>query len=136
MATLALPTDQPSLLDLIEEERAAPSAASVAPAAPAPVVPAAPSVPAAPAVAAAPVAAPAPAAPAPAAPVAAPRVDQALVQPFGERTLEDLVLGAWEELAVVPTSSCPLCSGPLLPRFGAGARPVGARCSDCSTELT
>ncbi len=54
----------------------------------------------------------------------------------GERTLEDLVLGAWEELAVAHTASCPLCDGPLLPRFGAGARPVGSRCGSCASELT
>ncbi len=54
----------------------------------------------------------------------------------GERTLEDLVLGAWEELAVARTASCPLCTGPLVPRFGAGARPVGARCGGCGTEVS
>ncbi len=53
----------------------------------------------------------------------------------GERTLEALVLGAWEELAVARTASCPLCAGPLVPRFGAGARPVGARCGGCGTEV-
>ena len=53
----------------------------------------------------------------------------------GERTLEDLVLGAWEELAVAHAASCPLCAGPLVPRFGAGARPVGARCGSCATEV-
>jgi len=109
MATLALETDQPNLLDLFEEER------STAPVA-------------VPVPAAAPVAAPA-------APAGAGASAPARTEPFGERTLEDLVLGAWEELAVAPTTSCPLCAGPLLPRFGAGARPVGARCSGCATEL-
>ena len=75
------------------------------------------------------VAAPA-AAPVPAAAPASPAPDLA-----GERTLEDLVLGAWEELAVARTASCPLCAGPLVPRFGAGARPVGARCGSCATEV-
>ncbi len=97
MATLALDTDQRSLLDLLEEPGSA--AEAVAPAvAPAPVLP-----------------------------------DPTLA---GERTLEDLVLGAWEELAVAHAASCPLCAGPLVPRFGAGARPVGARCAACSSEVS
>ncbi len=92
MATLALDTDQPTLLDVLE-----------APASAAPPEPAA----------------------------AAPDLTLA-----GERTLEDLVLGAWEELAVAHTASCPLCAGPLVPRFGAGARPVGARCGSCAAEVS
>ena len=74
-------------------------------------------------------------APVPPAPLAAP-VD-GLPEPAlaGERTLEDLVLGAWEELAVAHAASCPLCAGPLVPRFGAGARPVGARCGGCAAEV-
>jgi hypothetical protein len=62
-------------------------------------------------------------------------VPAAPAPPFGQRTLEDVVLGAWEALAVDRTTSCPLCAGPLLPRYGAGARPVGSRCADCATEL-
>ncbi len=100
MATLALPLDQPSLLDLVEEAPAAPAARAAVPA---------------------PAEAPEPAPPA---------------TPFGQRTLEDLVLGAWEALSVAHTTSCPLCTGPLLPRYGAGARPVGSRCADCAAELT
>ena len=81
----------------------------------------------------------APAAPAarpPAEPAASPAPAAPAVPPAGERTLEDLVLGAWEALAVTDTVSCPLCAGPLLPRFGAGARPVGSRCGSCETELS
>ena len=75
-----------------------------------------------------------------AAPAPAPAVAPAEASPehhlAGERTLEDLVLGAWEELAVARTASCPLCAGALVPRFGAGARPVGARCGSCATEVS
>ena len=71
----------------------------------------------------------------PDAPAAAPASMTPDLTLAGERTLEDLVLGAWEELAVAHAASCPLCTGPLVPRFGAGARPVGARCGSCATEV-
>ena len=66
-----------------------------------------------------------PAAPSPRAPVAA-----------GERSLDELVASTWESLTTAETASCLLCGGDLLPRFGAGARPVGGRCGDCGTELS
>jgi hypothetical protein len=54
----------------------------------------------------------------------------------GGPTLDDLIVGVWEGLASGRTASCPVCSGPLAPRFGAGAAPVGARCHDCGSELS
>ena len=71
------------------------------------------------------VALPAPSAPAPRAPLA-----------DGERSLADLVSSTWDSLAVAETASCFVCGGDLLPRFGAGARPVGGRCTDCGSELS
>ena len=55
-------------------------------------------------------------------------------EPGGERTLEALVSDAWEALAA-GTAACPVCSGALRARFGAGAQPVGARCGACAAEL-
>ena len=53
----------------------------------------------------------------------------------GERSLDDLVTATWSSLATAEPASCFVCGGDLLPRFGAGARPVGARCADCGSEL-
>jgi hypothetical protein len=54
----------------------------------------------------------------------------------GERSLDDLVTATWSSLATAEPASCFVCGGDLLPRFGAGARPVGARCTDCGSELS
>jgi hypothetical protein len=54
----------------------------------------------------------------------------------GERTLEDLILGAWEELAAHHSVCCPVCAGVMAPRYGAHARPVGATCRDCGSQLS
>ena len=106
MTTLTLDTDQASLLDA---KRPAP--------APAP----------APAPGPAPDRAPSPAdrpASRPAAPARA------------GRSLDDLVVGAWETLAVTQTAHCPLCGGDLVARFGAGHQPVAGACRSCGAELS
>jgi hypothetical protein len=54
----------------------------------------------------------------------------------GGPTLDELIVGVWEGLASGRAAACPVCSGPLAPRYGAGAAPVGARCGDCGTELS
>lgn len=54
----------------------------------------------------------------------------------GERSLDDLVSATWESLTVAEHAACFICGGDLLPRFGAGARPVGGRCRDCGSELS
>jgi hypothetical protein len=53
-----------------------------------------------------------------------------------ERTLEDVVADAWAGVRSHRTVACPLCDGALVPRYSAGAAPVGARCRDCGTELS
>jgi hypothetical protein len=53
----------------------------------------------------------------------------------GEVTLDDVVVGAWEGLLANHTVSCPVCSGALAPRYGAGSAPVGGRCTDCGSTL-
>jgi hypothetical protein len=54
----------------------------------------------------------------------------------GGPTLDDLIVGVWEGLASGRAAACPVCSGTLAPRFGAGAAPVAARCRDCGSELS
>ena len=54
----------------------------------------------------------------------------------GGLTLDDLIVGAWEGLAAARSAPCPMCGGPLEPRFGSGPLPVAGRCRDCGTELS
>jgi hypothetical protein len=54
----------------------------------------------------------------------------------GGPTLDDLIVGVWEGLAAGRVARCPVCTGPLTSRFGAGAAPVAARCRDCGSELS
>jgi tRNA(Ile2) C34 agmatinyltransferase TiaS len=53
----------------------------------------------------------------------------------GETTLEELIAGVWEGLAVHGTSSCPVCGAQMEARHGAHARPVDGRCASCGTTL-
>jgi hypothetical protein len=53
----------------------------------------------------------------------------------GEPTLEELIAGVWEGLAVHGTSSCPVCGAEMKARFGAHARPVDGRCAGCGATL-
>jgi hypothetical protein len=56
----------------------------------------------------------------------------------GERkrtTLEELIAGVWEGLAVRGTSSCPVCGAAMEARYGAHARPVDGRCVSCGATL-
>ena len=48
-----------------------------------------------------------------------------LFKPTGS-TLEDLVLGAWEDLAVSGTADCPVCGNALQPRG----------CASCGSGLS
>jgi hypothetical protein len=48
-----------------------------------------------------------------------------LFEPAGS-TLEDLVLGAWEDLAVEGRAECPVCGGKMSP----------PGCSDCGSQLS
>jgi hypothetical protein len=50
-------------------------------------------------------------------------------------SLEDVIGGAWSGLRAGRVVACPVCGGALEPRFGAGAAPVGGRCSSCRSEL-
>ena len=50
-------------------------------------------------------------------------------------TLEELIAGVWADVRAGRPAACPVCTGPLLPRPGAGPVPVGARCSSCGAEV-
>ena len=52
------------------------------------------------------------------------------------QTLEDRVAAAWTGLTTSHTASCLLCGGDVAPRYSAGARPVGGRCTSCGTEIS
>jgi hypothetical protein len=51
---------------------------------------------------------------------------QRLFQPRG-RTLEDVILGAWEDLAAGRRAECPVCGGSMSILRG---------CDDCGSELS
>jgi len=53
----------------------------------------------------------------------------------GRRTLDDLVVGVWEDLSAHHAATCPVCSGPMQPRYGSGSAPVGGRCTNCGSTL-
>jgi hypothetical protein len=72
--------------------------------------------------------APAPPVPQPPAAVAAPAVAPV-------RTLDEVLTGAWSAVAAGQTAACPLCDGPLRPRWSAGHGAVGGRCADCGTVV-
>jgi hypothetical protein len=50
-------------------------------------------------------------------------------------TLDDLVVGVWEDLTAHRTVACPACGGAMAPRYGSGYAPVGGRCGSCATTI-
>jgi hypothetical protein len=53
----------------------------------------------------------------------------------GGRTLDELIVGVWEDLTAHHAAACPVCGGPMRPRYGSAATPVGGRCSGCGSTL-
>jgi hypothetical protein len=53
----------------------------------------------------------------------------------GRRTLDELIVGVWEDLSAHHAVACPLCAAPMVSRYGSGPAPVGGRCSSCGTTL-
>jgi hypothetical protein len=53
----------------------------------------------------------------------------------GRRTLDELIVGAWEGLTAHHTVDCPVCEAAMTPRYGSGATPVGGRCRGCGATL-
>jgi ssDNA-binding Zn-finger/Zn-ribbon topoisomerase 1 len=56
--------------------------------------------------------------------------------PGGEPTLDELVSGVWEGLAAREQVPCPVCGGQMVAGYGAHARPIEGRCTDCGTTLS
>jgi hypothetical protein len=54
----------------------------------------------------------------------------------GGPTLDDVITSAWEGLSATRTAPCPICSGTLVARYGAGPGAVAGRCKDCGSELS
>lgn len=58
------------------------------------------------------------------------------VRAHGRLTLDDLVTGVWEGLAVRATVACPVCEGPMTSgRSGDGEVPPTGICADCGSQL-
>ena len=53
----------------------------------------------------------------------------------GECTLEDVILGAWEELAAHRQIACPVCDGVMMPSRGHSGRYPNGTCLDCGAQL-
>jgi hypothetical protein len=50
-------------------------------------------------------------------------------------TLDALLVEAWNDVSAGTAAECPICTGPMQPRWTASARVVGGRCEDCGTTL-
>ena len=50
-------------------------------------------------------------------------------------TLDALLTGAWATLTRGTSTTCPICSETMAPRWSAGAGAVGGRCRSCGTTL-
>jgi hypothetical protein len=55
--------------------------------------------------------------------------------PGARPTLDDVLTAAWDGLAGHHSVTCPVCTGPMAPRYGSGAKPVGGRCTRCGSTL-
>ena len=54
----------------------------------------------------------------------------------GRLTLDDLITGVWEGLAVRETVNCPICAGPMtFASASSGDSPTGA-CLNCGSRLS
>jgi hypothetical protein len=79
-------------------------------------------------------AAPAPAVATPG--VAAPPADGEPGASFLGASLDDLLVGVWEDLTTHRTAACPACGDDMSPRYSAGSAPVGGRCTSCGTTIS
>jgi hypothetical protein len=72
---------------------------------------------------------------APARPAPAPELERPRAPAPEDRTLEDVISGAWEDLSAHRTTTCPVCAGGMTPRYGSGPAVVAATCGSCGTSL-
>lgn len=57
-------------------------------------------------------------------------------RPAEGQTLDEFLVGAWEDLTAHRTVTCPVCSADAMrPRYGSGQGAVGGRCGDCGTVM-
>jgi hypothetical protein len=63
----------------------------------------------------------------------APRVSDAAAT--SGPTLDDLMVGVWEDLTAHRTVACLACGEAMVPRYSAGPAPVGGRCTSCGTTI-
>ena len=54
----------------------------------------------------------------------------------GELTLDDVLTSAWEGLAAHRVVGCPVCGNEMEPEYGAHARPIAGRCTECGSTLS
>jgi len=54
----------------------------------------------------------------------------------GEPTLDEVLVGVWEELIAHRVVRCPLCDGEMKPQYGAHALPRGGRCESCGSSFS
>jgi hypothetical protein len=71
----------------------------------------------------------------PVAPLRAPALAGAAA-PAPGRTLDDVLVGAWEGLTAHHAVACLVCGGAMTPRHGATGAPAGGRCSGCGSTLS
>jgi hypothetical protein len=55
--------------------------------------------------------------------------------PGAGRTLDDVLLETWQQLSGHAAATCPVCRGPMAPRYGSEPAPVGGRCRRCGSTL-
>jgi hypothetical protein len=65
--------------------------------------------------------------------ISAPRPPDAVVT--SGPTLDDLLVGVWEDLTAHRTVACLACGESMVPRYSAGPAPVGGRCTACGTTI-
>ncbi len=53
----------------------------------------------------------------------------------GEPTLDEVLVGVWEELTAHRVVACPVCASEMAPEYGVHARPIGGRCQGCASTL-
>ncbi|UTI66908.1 hypothetical protein NBH00_12025 [Paraconexibacter antarcticus] len=57
-------------------------------------------------------------------------------RPAEGQTLDEFLVGAWEDLSAHRTVTCPVChAAAMRPRYGAGQGAAGGRCGDCGSVL-
>ena len=65
--------------------------------------------------------------------ISAPRTSDVVAS--GGPTLDDLLVGVWEDLTAHRTVACLACGESMVPRYSAGPAPVGGRCTSCGTAI-